>query len=35
MTTQNLSDFDHNLLYFNVASGAKPNGEIRGNIAPQ
>lgn len=34
LTAQNLVDFDSNLLYFNVASAAKPNGEIRGNIAP-
>lgn len=34
LTQQNLSDFDNSLLYFSVASGTFPNGEIRGNISP-
>jgi hypothetical protein len=35
MSAQNLADFSANLLYFNVDTMANPNGEIRGNIAPQ
>jgi hypothetical protein len=34
LSAQNLTDFDASLLFFNVTSGAFPNGEIRGNIAP-
>jgi hypothetical protein len=35
MSTQNLADFSAGLLYFEVDSAANPNGDIRGNIAPQ
>lgn len=34
LTAQTLSDFDSNLLYFNVISAANPGGDIRGNISP-
>jgi|SRR5215831_8885348 len=34
LTTQDLSDFDNSLLFFNVTSATFPNGEIRGNISP-
>jgi len=33
LTAQNLSDFDGNLLFYNITSAANPNGEIRGNIS--
>jgi hypothetical protein len=35
MSAQNLADFSAGLLYFEVDSATNPNGEIRGNIAPQ
>jgi hypothetical protein len=34
LSTQNVSDFDNSLLYFNVTSAANPAGDIRGNISP-
>ncbi len=34
LSPQNLTDFDASLLYFNVTTAAKPNGDIRGNISP-
>src|SRR5262249_44075552 len=34
LPTQDMSDFDNSLLYFNVTSAANPAGDIRGNISP-